>query len=262
MRLEISCSKCSEQIAPGELGVVYSDMYSVCDNGIYEFECPQGHRTTTVLRTPKHEVLYSIGANAYLDGYFRDAIASFASALERYYEFALRVISRHKKIDPETFIKTWGFISSQSERQYGAFITVWMMETGESYTPLSNNKITDWSKKRNGVIHKGVIPTPVQSLEYGQYVMDVIAPIEKVLIANYAAAHKDECFALFRDEGTKRATPITALSIFSVLDAALKNDKKLDSSIARLKEIRMRNGIQSVNVDSLKCKTVTHLMKP
>lgn len=91
--------------------------------------------------------------------------------------------------------------------------------------------------------------------------MDIIAPIEKVLLTNYAAAHKDECFALSRDERTKRATPITVLSIFSVLDAALKNGNKLDSSIARLKEIRIRNGIQSVDVDSLKRKTVTHLMK-
>ena len=94
MRLEISCTKCSNQIAPGESRTVYSRVCSVRNGGVYEIECPQGHRTTTTLHTPKHEVLYAIGANAFLDGYFRDAIASFAGALERYYEFALRIISR------------------------------------------------------------------------------------------------------------------------------------------------------------------------
>ena len=259
MRLETSCSKCSEQIAPGESGDVYSRVYSVCDDGIYEFECPQEHRTTTVLRTPKHEVLYTIGANAFLDGYFRDSIASFASALERYYEFSLKVISRHKKIAPETFKETWGFMSNQAERQYGAFMAVWMMETGKPYTALSKKHIEDLSKLRNGVIHKGDIPTPEQCLEYGQYVVDIVAPIEKVLLADYAAAHKDECFALFRAESTKRATPITALSIFSVLDAALKNDdKKLEPIIARLKEVRTYKGNFSVGV---KHQMVTHHRK-
>ncbi|MEQ1485025.1 MAG: hypothetical protein ABL913_05560 [Methyloglobulus sp.] len=235
-------------------------MYSVCDDGIYEFECPQGHHTTTVLRTPKHEVLYTIGANAFLDGYFRDAIASFASALERYYEFALRIISRHKKITLEMFMETWGFMPNQSERQYGAFITVWMIERkGEPYTKFSKTQIDKSNTLRNGVIHKGNIPTPAQCLEYGQYVMDIIAPIEKVLLADYAAAHKDECFALFRDESTKRATPITALSIFSVLDSALKNDdKKLEPIIARLEEVRTYKGNFSVGV---KHQMVTHHRK-
>jgi len=263
MRLEISCSKCSEQIALGESGVVNSWVYSVSDGGIYEFECPQGHRTTTVLRTPKHEVLYAIGANAYLDGYFRDAIASFASALERYYEFALKVISRHKDIVPATFEKTWGFMQNQSERQYGAFITVWMMETGKPYTALSKTKINYWSKLRNGVIHQGKIPTPQECLEYGQYVVDIVAPIEKILRNEYAVAHKDECFAHFRDESSKRAAPITALSIFSVLDAALESDdNKLDPIIARLIEIRVRKGIPSIGVEFLKTTTVAHLVKP
>lgn len=259
MRLEISCSKCSEQIAPGESGAVYSRVYSVCDGGIYEFECPQGHRTTTVLRTPKHEVLYTIGANAFLDGYFRDAIVSFASALERYYEFTLRVISRHKKITLEMFMETWGFMPNQSERQYGAFIAVWMMETGKPYTALSKTKVNDWTNLRNGVVHQGKIPTPQECLKYGQYVVDIVAPIEKVLLTDYAAAHKDECFAFFRDESTKRATPITALSIFSVLDAALKNDdKKLEPIIARLKEVRTYKGNFSVGV---KHQMVTHHRK-
>jgi hypothetical protein len=208
-------------------------------------------------------VLYTIGVNAYLDGYFREAIASFASALERYYEFALRVIARHKKIVPETFMKTWNFMQKLSERQYGAFIIVWMMETGKVYTQLSKEKVTkEYPNLRNGVIHKGNIPTPEECLKYGQYVIDIIEPIEKVLRTEYATDHKDECFEVSRKVSTQLNPKPTVLSIKSALDVALKSDdKKIDSVIARFKEIRKYKGIPIIDFETLKSQTITYSRK-
>lgn len=260
MRIEITCSKCSEQIALGESGVVHSLVCSMCDDGIYEFKCPQGHHTTTVLRTPKHEVLYTIGANAFLDGYFRDGIASFAGALERYYEFALKVIARHKNIDK--FDDIWkSTLKLSSERQFGAFAMVWMMETGKPYTQLSKKKIDQQSKLRNEVIHQGKIPTSEECLSYGQYVLDVIAPIEKLLLSDYAVAHKDECFALSKDVRKQKTSPITVLSIFSVFGAAIKDNNKLEPVISRLDAVRKLHGISSVEAALSKSQIVTHQAK-
>lgn len=260
MRLEIICSNCADQIAPGQSGKVYSRVCSVSESGVYEFECPNGHRTKTVLRTPKHEVLFTIGANALLDGYFRDAISSFAGALERYYEFCLRVISCHKEIDDDTFRKIWNLMENQSERQFGAFMSVWMIERGKSYTDFSKNEIENFSRIRNDAIHKGVIPTAKICLGYGQYVVDIIKPIEADLQEFYAEDHKHQCFRRARDVAEKDATSITVLSIFSVLDAALKNGGNLSEAIEILKELRKRDGITN-DIESLRYRTISRVAK-
>jgi hypothetical protein len=262
VRLEISCTECSDQIAPGESRTVYSRVCLVRNDGVYEFECPQGHHTTTVLRTPKHEVLYTIGANAFLDGYFRDGIASFAGALERYYEFALRVVSRQKEFAPDAFEAIWKVMSKQSERQFGAFIAVWLLETGKPYTSLPQKEIDKQTNLRNDVVHKGKIPTLEECVDYGQYVLDVVAPIEQVLLANYAAAHKDECFADARNVSKAKSLPITVLSIFSVFNASLQSDCKLEPALTRLRELRKRDGFPIVGVEYSKSRAVTHLIKP
>ncbi|MFN5263084.1 MAG: hypothetical protein ACK5EH_11890, partial [Pseudanabaena sp.] len=99
MRIEIVCNICSDDKSEEQSSFVsYSRLCSIRDDGIYEFKCPEGHRSTTVLRTPKHEVLFAIASNALLDGYLRESIASFAASLERFYEFVIRVICRSKSI--------------------------------------------------------------------------------------------------------------------------------------------------------------------
>ena len=103
--IEINCNVCSHDKSEEKTYFVrYSCLRSVRDDGIYEFECPEGHRSITVLRTPKHEVLFAIASNALLDGYLRESIASFAASLERFYEFVIRVIN-------PVHLETWSFSS-------------------------------------------------------------------------------------------------------------------------------------------------------
>ncbi len=257
MRLERSCTECSLQIAPGQSRTVYSRVCSIRDDGVYEFECPNGHRTITVLRTPKHEVLYTIGANALLDGYLRDALASFAASLERYYEFALRVIARHRRIEPDTFNVTWRLLSKQSERQFGAFVIAWVSETGKPYTSISKRRIDDLTHLRNEVIHQGKIPTALECKDYGQYVLDIAAPVEEVLLTDYRAAHKDECFAHSREVRKSSPSPLTVLSIYSVFNTAMKNDRKLEPALKRLEDARKLLQLPIIGTDRTRSRTVT-----
>ena len=60
---------------------------SVSDDGRYEIRCQAGHLSTVFLDNLKFELLFEMGLNALLDGYPRDAVSSFASSLERFYEF-------------------------------------------------------------------------------------------------------------------------------------------------------------------------------
>src|SRR5260221_8372657 len=134
MRIHLSCHKCTQTIAEGESGIAYSKVVLINDSGTYVMECPAGHTSTIVLRTPKHEVLYLIAANAILDGYTREAILSFAASMERYFEFAIKVLARSKGIPPATLETAWSLIAKQSERQLGAIVMAWLFEKPQHFT--------------------------------------------------------------------------------------------------------------------------------
>ena len=87
----------------------------------YTSICPSGHHIHVALGNQKFELLFESAALALLDGYRREAIAGFSSALERFYEFYIQVIVHKNMIFGDSFSKTWKELSSRSERQLGAF---------------------------------------------------------------------------------------------------------------------------------------------
>jgi hypothetical protein len=179
MKLPISCAQCMQDdvISPQILTTV-----EFRDDGRYEITCPKGHVSTTILQQQKFEVLFDIGAYAIGDGYYREAVSSFTSALERFYEFFIKVICISKGSSSEETLKTWKEVSNQSERQLGAFIFLYYLEFGEKPVLLRNPSV----KLRNEVVHKGKIPSKEQAIIYGQEVLDVIRPIIKILKENHA----------------------------------------------------------------------------
>lgn len=231
MRIEINCNVCSRDKSEEKSSFVrYTRLCSVRDDGIYEFECPEGHRSITVLRTPKHEVLFAIASNALLDGYLRESIASFAASLERFYEFAIRVICRAKSIHQQDIEKFWKPVSKQSERQLGAFTMLWFVEMGAPPDLLPNKMV----ELRNQVIHQGKVPTYQECIKFGQAIIDVISPIEGKMLDRFLDSHKDECFALSRSVREKHEQPLTILSIDSPLYAAIQENVDLEICLERL----------------------------
>ena len=181
MKLPVTCAKCmQEDIANAMIAATVEFR----DDGRYEINCPKGHSSVTLLQQQKFEVLFDIGAYAILDGYYREAVSSFTSSLERFYEFFIKVVCLSKDIDWDRIQDAWKDVSNQSERQLGAFIFLHLQETGTKPTLLSNNKI----KFRNEVIHKGKIPSREQAIKYGQAVLDVIRPLLNVLKTDYSEA--------------------------------------------------------------------------
>ena len=126
----------------------------------------------------KFEVLFDIAMNAVRDGYAREAVSSFASSLERFYEFFTRYCAYYQKTDLNEFEKVWKSVSNQSERQLGAYIFVYLIKYNSAPKLLSQNMVTF----RNKVIHKGYIPTLSEAIEFGEAVhcsiMNVIAKLE------------------------------------------------------------------------------------
>ena len=153
------------------------------DDGVIELTCDRGHHTWMLLQQAKYEILSEVAVTALCDGYYREAVGSFASALERLYEHYIDVVCRARNIGREAFAAAWKPLRKYSERQLGAFSMLYLIETGQPFSLLAEKHVTF----RNEVVHAGVIPDRKQAVVYGQAVGDCAAPlIAELHSARYA----------------------------------------------------------------------------
>ncbi|MBY6028171.1 hypothetical protein KUV41_02255 [Halomonas sp. DP8Y7-1] len=237
MNLLMPCMECFR-----ELGYPTSEfaLLEFRDDGRYEICCSRGHRSVTVLQQQKFEILFDIGANAILDGYYREAVSSFTSSLERFYEFCIKVLCRKRGIKSDVFSMAWKKVSNQSERQLGAFLFLWASEFGEVPDLLSSKN----AGFRNNVIHKGKIPTKEESLEYGNTVLAIIRPKISQLKSVCDDQIREVTFEHIRDcsshgEGEVPGGTMCANTIVSLTTAEERhNSQTLEEALARLLERR------------------------
>jgi hypothetical protein len=134
----------------------------------------------------KYEVLFESGAVALLSGFNREAFSSFATALERFYEFAIEVYLAEMGVVREKFEEAWGAVANQSERQLGAFLFLYLARHKEPF-PFP----PDWHKmsaRRNRVIHKGHIPTADEAKVFARDVFEIVEVVTVQLLSQSAAA--------------------------------------------------------------------------
>lgn len=145
----------------------------VPDDCVIEHICDRGHQTFTVINNPRYELLAEYAVVAMADGYYREAVASFASAYERLLEDFVRLSCRVRSISTDQFDAAWKPMGRLSERQMGAFSLCWLIEAGESFKHLPAKTV----ELRNAVIHRGKIPHRSEAIGYGQAVIDHSRPI-------------------------------------------------------------------------------------
>ncbi|MDV3434329.1 hypothetical protein R1H25_02560 [Stenotrophomonas sp. C2852] len=208
------------------------------DSGVFHLACDQGHQSVTVLQQNRFELLFEIACNAINDGYYREAVSSFAASLERFYEYAIRVMLKDADTSPDVFSKSWKEVSNQSERQLGAFIFLWAACFGEKPGILDQDKQGDWPKFRNRVVHKGAIPSKEEAILFGEKIHRVIAPLRSSLSHKMA----DACAAVML-EALREMTPkdhkgpvATASVNFFMRDSNGVPAKDLRGHLALLKE--------------------------
>ena len=179
MKLLIPCMQCFQ-----EFGRPTEELSHVGfrDDGRYEVKCSFGHETITLLQQQKFEILFDIGAYAILDGYYREAISSFTSSLERFYEFSLRVFLEKESKSDGLFQDCWKKVAPQSERQLGAFIFLWASHFGKPPELLSNAQ----TSFRNDVVHKGKIPTREEAVKYGNAVLKLLQSMIAIIKGRYS----------------------------------------------------------------------------
>lgn len=140
------------------------------DMGLYRENCLEGHPLVILLDNQPYELLFESGLEAFVDGYFRESISSFAAALERLYEFSIRVQLLSDGIDAGTVDAMWRGVSSQSERQLGMYIG---LRTSKDAAP-PNTLDQSLTKLRNSVIHKGYFPKIEEAYVFGEAVYNLI----------------------------------------------------------------------------------------
>jgi len=175
MIVRLFCPKCAYEASKhfdGQTEIeVPVPVSRLSDNGQYEVHCGKGHVSTVVLDNVKFELLFEMGLNAIVDGYPKEAVSSFASALERFYEFYWRVAMHHFNISKEQIEKAWKPLSKLSERQIGAYSTAVTLLTKEAPSLLNPNKHVPF---RNKVIHSGYVPTEEEAISFGDTVKQLI----------------------------------------------------------------------------------------
>jgi hypothetical protein len=211
------------------------------DDGLYRMECSHGHRTVTCLQEQKFEVLYDIGANAIVDCYYREAVSSFASCLERFYEFYVSIIADKHQVNEEIFQQCWKRIVNQSERQLGAFIFTYMIEEGKSPPLLSEKSVAF----RNSVMHKGKIPTRDQAIAFGKEVLGLVSPLLRHLKVNYSeqvgrAVVRHVMKTRQATSGDPNIQFFTTATTISIARGNTEADPTLEDTLTRLQQQRAR----------------------
>lgn len=178
MKLRINCMQCFQE--QGQPSLDFQPV-EIRDDGLYSSTCNNGHTTLTVIQEQKFEVLFDFGVMALIDGYPREAVTSIAASLERFYEFYVFTTCLKHGIDLAEYQKTWKHVSSQSERQFGAYLFAYLLDHNGGEAPVIDNEKPEltgiskkntktWKEFRNAVVHKGYIPSVSETIEYGNIV--------------------------------------------------------------------------------------------
>lgn len=188
MRSIAVCPVCLEaQVAQGVQVAPKPISGEVDDCGYIHVNCDEKHYGIVVYDARRYQVLIQSAARAYVDGYTNEVVAVMSAALERTYEFYIRVSCRAKCIAIETIELAWKGISSQSERQFGAFQFLYLIDQGSPFK--LDSSITE---TRNNIIHKGRIARESEAVDFAEKVFKRICDIEKAIQDSFAKEATEE----------------------------------------------------------------------
>lgn len=150
-------------------------------SAVHDLTCPHcGARFCVLVRKHRFEVLFDLGTRALMDGYAREAVATFAAALERFFEFYVRAAVLERMAGGERDLTaalaalegTWKHVAAQSERQLGMFALAYLLREGRPPDFLTPQALG--SDFRNRVVHRGDLPRREEAEAYAARVFALI----------------------------------------------------------------------------------------
>ena len=155
------------------------------DNGSIHVTCEHKHYGIVVYNARRYDVLVRSAARAFLDGYTNEVVSVMSSALERVYEFYIRVSCRAKGLSSEQIEEVWKGVAAQSERQFGAFQFLYAHQQ-----PFQLPKSV--TETRNKVIHRGKIVRENEALEFSECVFTIIHDLDAALQLKFPTLFSEE----------------------------------------------------------------------
>lgn len=186
MLLRVPCPQCTVGKRPGDPGSLNFTDGEMDNSGVVYLTCSQQHSSAVIFDARRYQILLRSGAKAFVKGFSNEAIASFSAALERAHEFYAKVICRSRGVTPEILKKAWGSVAKKSERQFGAFTFLFLLDQGQVLE--LDPKIPSI---RNSVIHAGNIATQKEALDFGEMVFRRIRQIEVALESHEQAVGEE-----------------------------------------------------------------------
>lgn len=155
----------------------------VQDKRGFIFECAQGHVSVGVISIETFELLYDRAIFAYDDAYYRETVANLASSVERFHEYCVNLILNTSEVEKQHVHALWKRVSKQSERQYGAFMFLYLSLFKTPPPDIKNLKSKiQWSSFRNNVIHSGYFPSKIEAEKSIEITSQYIREIKNNLI--------------------------------------------------------------------------------
>jgi len=174
-----------------------------------------------IIQQTKFEILSEMGVRGIVNRSYRDAVSSFATCLERLHEYFVEAVCRKHGIIPEVFAATWKSMARQSERQLGAFLAGFLLDTRQTAKLLPQTQVAF----RNAVVHNGRFPSREEAIRFGQDMFDCALPILTVLrSAHYAETVRILAFERIRDQSkqpVQEGLQISTISIATPLSIAV-----------------------------------------
>jgi hypothetical protein len=235
MKILLPCFQCLDE-REGKPLVVIGQLQ---DDMSVPTSCPKGHKFVALVQNARFEVLFESASLALLDGYPREAVASFTAALERFYEFYVRVALRREGITQSQVAATWKLVAKQSERQLGAFAFTYLRQTRGAF--VLPQEIPAF---RNRVLHEGYIPTDAEVRDYAQRILTLIEEVVQTIRDQGFEPVGAEVFEDLQERNSHLPVGVRRLTHagLMVLDVTCKRDintKTLDERLAELKDYRL-----------------------
>jgi hypothetical protein len=188
MRSVAVCPKCIEEQAQKGMEPRPAPLVGELDDcGYIKVRCELGHEGIVIYNARRYNVLAESAARAFVDGYTNEVVAVMAAALERSYEFYIRVSCAAKSMAPELIEHAWKGVAAQSERQYGAFQFLYSLDHASAFR--LDDSVT---KTGNNVVHKGRIASESEALRFAENVYAVIRGLERTIEDKFSKYAADE----------------------------------------------------------------------
>lgn len=171
MRYYYRCYQCHREGLGNVLstGDITNDLFIL-------LECPNKHKMVFGISNNLFEILYNYSVDSFIRGYYTQSVSTFASSLERTYEFFVKASLIEEGISMEKIDQYWKEIKKQSERQYGSFCSQFLKISGSDWH--SDTKLSNF---RNEVIHNGYIASKEETYDYANYTTNQQTRILQIL---------------------------------------------------------------------------------